>query len=78
MKENWRPDNWENDFGEGFAEFDAFEAGADAMYEGLLEAGVYDIIKFTDKDVIIKLKTIVENTYKQGIWVFIPDDEVRE
>lgn len=31
----YRPENWENDFGEGFPEHDAFEAGASAMLEAL-------------------------------------------
>ena len=55
---------------------DAYEAGADAYEKGLMKDGVYDIIKFTDRDVIIKFKTIMEHTYKRGTWVFIPEKEL--
>ncbi len=55
----------------------SFEAGADAMYESLKKESSVDVFGHPHSMVTCPaLSTIVQN--RDGILIFIPDDEVKE
>lgn len=77
--ENWRPDNWKNPYPEPKLSreaydkvfYDIYEAGADAVLEGLKDEGVFTYGNHTPD---IDLDDAPEVS---GYWVFIPE-EVKE
>lgn len=87
---DWRPEKWENPFdpaairikdrnGKPISHHEAFEAGANAMLEALLNT--YSItskmVRDTRHNLSIELPTkeMEKHQVGSGKWVFIPDKE---
>lgn len=74
----YRPENWKN--GEYGENREIFEAGADAMLGGLRKDALYsqDEEKMMVKPHISALDMLKATDYKNGVVVFIPDEQVKK
>jgi len=73
---SYRPDNWEelakwtDPSGKGHPDRGYFEAGADALLEGLIKQGIK-----TDKFRTSGRPIYLSNPRKNGVYVFIEEDK---
>ena len=70
---SWRPEGWENPFkNKDFNGYNFYEAGADAILEALIKAG----LRMPCKPVEVENFYVVpSDKICWGTWVWIPDDK---
>ncbi len=77
---NYRPKDWDNPhlwvdedgFDKWGEHYEAYEAGADAMLEGL--GAIRDRLTVTSDAVTLTIAPLCEGS-REGTWYFIPDEE---